>query len=207
MFPAGFLLGKGFGLEHGADCDLNIAASSGSDRAHESGSIVLHFALHLVVDLGRERADQDGMRRARIGSGSHGGDVGGFEDEDTRRTGAAAGGGDVEDDGNGGVRDLIDNLASGLDETSGSIDLDPYSLIVAALSFVDSAGNIFLGNRLDGVVDDNLENFGTRERIEKKNGGQAEKHSRNQSSFHESPIASLVLVFLLLFVDCDSYFW
>ncbi len=156
-----FLLGEGFGFEHRAFGDFDVAAAPGGDGAHEGGGIVLDFALHLVVGLDLGRAEeQDGMRRAGVGSGGHGRDVGGFEDEDSGRTGAAAGGGDVNDDGDLRVRDLLDDLAGGVDEASGSIDLDQYGLIVAALGFVDGAGNVFLGDGLNGVVDDDFEDFG-----------------------------------------------
>ena len=129
-----FLFGEGLGFEHGAFGDLDVAAAPGGDRAHEGGGIILDFALHLVVGLDLSWAEeQHGMRRASVGSGSHGCDVGRFEDEDSSRTGAAAGGRDVEDDGNRRVRDLLDDVAGGFDEASGRIDLDQYGLIVAAL--------------------------------------------------------------------------
>src|SRR5260370_6762392 len=140
---------------------------------------MLNFALHLVVNFGRERANQNGMRGASVGSGRHGGDVGRFEDEDSSRTSAAAGGGDVEDHWNLRIRDLFDDAASGFDKTSGSIDLDQYRLIVAALGFVDCARDGFLGDGLNGVVDDDLENFGRSDRAENQGCYKAKKKQRN----------------------------
>ncbi len=163
----GFLVGEGLGFAHGAFGELDVAAAPGNDRTHQGGGIVLDLLLHLVVglDLGWTE-EQDGMRRAGVGSGSHGCDVGGFEDEDSGGTGAAAAGRDVDDDRNLRIRDLLDDVAGGFDEASGGIDLDQYSLIVAALGFVDGAGDVFLGDGLNGVVDDDFQDFGGRERRE-----------------------------------------
>ncbi len=96
-----FLLGERLRLEHSAFSGLDIAPAFRRDRAHESRSIILDFALHLVVNLGRERPEQYGMRRARVGPGSHGRHVGRFQDEDSRRTRAAASRRHIEDHGNG----------------------------------------------------------------------------------------------------------
>ena len=164
MLREGFLLGEGFGFADGTFGDLNIASAPGNDGAHQGRGIVLDLLLHLIVGLDRGWAEeQHGMRRAGVGSGSHGRDVGGFEDEDSSRTGAAAAGRYVEDDRDLRIRDLLDDVASGFDEASGGIDLDQYCLIVAALGFVDGAGDVFLGDGLNGVVDDDLEDFGGRD--------------------------------------------
>ncbi len=87
---------------------------------------------------------------------------------------AAAAGRDVKDDGHGRVRDLLDDVASGFDEASGRIDLDQYSLVVAALGFVDGAGNVLLGDGLNGVVDDDFQDLGGRD------GGKNESCQRGQ---------------------------
>ncbi len=113
------------------------------------------------------------MSRASIGSGSHGGDVGRFEDEKSGRGRAASGGRHIENDGNRGVRNLLDNFASRFDKTPGCIDLDQYSLSAAALSFVDGAGYVFFSNGLNGVVNDNLENFGAGDGAENENSQHA----------------------------------
>ena len=97
----GFLVGEGFRFAHGAFGELDVAAAPGNDRAHQSGGIVLDLLLHFVIGLDRGRAEeQHGMRRSSVGAGSHGRDVGGFENEDSRRTGAAAAGRHINDDGN-----------------------------------------------------------------------------------------------------------
>src|ERR1700692_3907163 len=114
------------------------------------------------------------MSRAGIGTRRHGGDVSGFQNKKSGRCGSAAAGRYIENDGNGGGRDLLDNLPGRLEEASGRIDLDQYSLSVAALRFVDGAGNIFFGNRLNGVVDDNLKNFSARDATQNQNGRKAE---------------------------------
>ena len=189
MLRERFLIGEGLGFEYGAYGNFNVAASSGDDRAHESGGIILNFALHFVVDLGREQANQDRMRRSGVGSGSHGCHIGRFQEENSGRTGAAAAGRDVEQDRNRRIRDLLNDVAGGFNGASGSIDLDQYSLIVAALGFVDGAGDVFLGDGLNGVVDDDLEDLSVRDGMENKSCQQCEKNSRDSVAFHRSPIA------------------
>src|ERR1022692_2292218 len=95
------------------------------------------------------------MRRARIGSRSHGRDVGRLQDEDSSRTRAASAGGYINNHWKLRRGNLVDDLARRLDQPSRRIDLDQYSLIVAPLRFVDGAGDIFLGdglNRVDGAL-------------------------------------------------------
>ena len=56
------------------------------------------------------RAFEDGVGGAGFGAGSHGGDVGGFEEEEAGGAGAAAGGLDEDDDGDGRGFDVGDHL-------------------------------------------------------------------------------------------------
>jgi hypothetical protein len=100
------------------------------------------------------------MSGAGIGSWGHGGDVGGFEDEDSGGTCAAAAGRDVENHGDRRAGNLLDYLARGFDEASGGIHLDQYGLIAAALGLVDGARDVFLADGLNGVIEDDLEDFG-----------------------------------------------
>src|SRR5258706_13828135 len=135
------------------------------------------------------------MRRTRVGSGRHGSDVGCFEDEDPRGTSAAAGWRHVEDYWDLRIRDLLDDVASGFDETSGRIDLDQHSLIVAACGFVDGPGDVFLGDGLDGVVDDDLKNFGRGGGAKDKNCNETWIKTRNYVLFHCSqPISTIFLL-------------
>src|SRR5580704_14556443 len=127
------------------------------------------------------------MRRARIGSRRHGCDIGRLEDEDSSRTRAAAAGRYVKDDRDLRVRDLVDDVAGRFDESSGRIDLDQYGLIVAALSLVDGAGNVFLGDGLNRIVDNNLQNLGAGDGAEEKSPSQSEKNVRNPSALHCTP--------------------
>src|SRR5580698_3033222 len=127
------------------------------------------------------------MRRSGVGSRSHGSHIGRFEEENSGRTGAAAAGCDVEEDRNRRIRDLLDDVAGGFNGASGSTDLDQYSLIVAALGFVDGAGDVFLGDGLNGVVDDDLEDLSVRGGTENESCHQGEKNSRDSVAFHRSP--------------------
>ena len=200
----GFLVGEGFRFAHGAFGERDIAAAPGNDRAHQSGGIVLNLLLHFVIGLDRGRAEeQDGMSRSGVSSGSHGRYVGRFEDEDSRRTGAAAAGRHVNDDRDLRRRDLLDDLARGFDQASGSIDLDQYSLIVAARSFVDGAGDVFLGDGLNGVVNDDPQDFGEGCGTESQSRHDAENNSRDGASLHRSRTT----IFLLLFANHGGDFF
>jgi hypothetical protein len=145
------LLGKGFGLAHGALGQFDVASALGDDGAHQGRGVVLHFHFHHVIHF--FAAEDDGMRCARIGSRSHGGDVGRFENEEAGRCGAAAAGRHVDDDGNRRGDDLLDNFAGGIDQSSGSVDLDQDRLIVIGGGHGERAANVFGGDGLDGVVD------------------------------------------------------
>ena len=187
MLAKGFLLGERFGLAHCAFGYLDVAAAPRNHGTHQGGGIVFNLLLHLVVGLDRGWADeQHGVCRAGVGSGGHGGDVGGFEYENSRGTGAAAAGRDVNDDRNLRSRDLLDDLAGGFDEASRCIDLDQYGLVVAARGFVDGAGDIFRGDGLNGVVDDDFEDFGGADGAENEGCREAEKNSRDLRVVHES---------------------
>ena len=55
---------------------------------------------------------------------------------------------------------MFDDLARRINQTAGCIDLDQYGLIAAAAGFVDCAGDVFLADGLDRVVDDDFQDFG-----------------------------------------------
>src|SRR6266852_802075 len=144
------------------------------------------------------------MSSARVGSRSHGRNIGRFEDEDSRRPGAAAGGGDVENNRNLRVCDPFDDAASGFDKASWSIDLDQYSLIVAALGFVEGAGDVFLGNRLNGVVDDDLEDFRGGIGTQNQQCDEPDQDPRNGTAFHPSGHLQYFYSYLRLATDIYS---
>src|SRR5580692_5328105 len=171
------LFGERFGFEHRTLRDLDIAPSFGSDRTHQSRRIVLNLALHLVVKLGRQRSNQHRMRRTRVGSRSHGCDVGRFENENSSRTRAAATGCNVDNYRNLRGSDLLEDLPRGIDQPSWRIDLDQYRLITAPLCFVDGPRDIFLRDGLNRVIDDDLENLSGRDRAENANRDEAEKNA------------------------------
>ena len=175
MLRQGLLLGKGFGLAHRTFGDFDIAAASGCDGAHQGCSVVFHLLFHHVVQVAA--AERDGMGRAGIGAGGHGGDVGGFEDKKSGGRSAAAAGRDVKNDRNLRAGNFLDDLARRFNEASGSIDLDQYSLIVATAGLVDGASNVFLGNGLNRVVDDDLQDFARSGAAEREEGCQHELKS------------------------------
>ena len=78
------------------------------------------------------------MGGAGVGAGRHGGDVAGFEQEETCRSGTGAGGPDPHDYGNGGAEDLFDDVARGVHEAAGSAEANQqgvgmFSLALARL--------------------------------------------------------------------------
>ena len=89
------LVCEGFRLAHGALGQFYVASALGDYGAHQGCGVVLHFLFHDVVHLA---AEDDGMRGAGVGSGGHGGNVGGFEDEEASRCGAASAGRHIDDD-------------------------------------------------------------------------------------------------------------
>ncbi len=93
------------------------------------------------------------MRGSGVGAGRHGGDVGGFEDEESGARGAAAAGRDVEDDGHGRGDNFFDDVAGGVDEASGGVDFDEDGFVVMRGGVFEGAGDVLGGDGLDGVVD------------------------------------------------------
>ncbi len=156
-----FLLGEGLRLAHGALGTFDVASALGCEGAHEGGSVILDFAIHLIVGLDLHRTNErDRMRGAGCRSGSHGGDVGGFENKYSRGTCVPAGGRHVDDHRHGRTGNLLDDLAGRTDQAAGCIHLDQYSLRVAAVGFVDGAGDVLGADGLDGVVNRDFENLG-----------------------------------------------
>ena len=97
------------------------------------------------------------MGGSGVGSGSHGGDVGGFEDEEAGGAGAASGGRDIDDDGNGGAFDGLDHVAGGVEQAAGGAERDEHGGGVAACGLVEAALDVAGGDGLDGVVEGELE--------------------------------------------------
>src|SRR5271166_592783 len=115
----------------------------------------------------------------RVWSRSHGCDVGRLEDENSSRARAAAAGCDVNDDRNLRRGNLLDDLPRRIDQPSGRIDLDQYSLIAAPLRLVDGPRDIFLCDGLNRVINDDLKDFGEGNRAENTNRDKAENDAEN----------------------------
>ena len=83
-----------------------------SNRDPYSDLIFPHGLFHLL-------ADQHGRGSASIGAGRHGGDIAGFEQEETSRRCAGAAGGDVSDDRHRRRLKLLNQVASGVEQSPG----------------------------------------------------------------------------------------
>ena len=89
MLVEGFFGGIGVRGLHGRHRGIDVAIALGDVGAEEGLGVVLDLLGHGFVGLAEFEDDVGG---AGIGSRSHGGDVGGFEQEEPGRSGAGAGG-------------------------------------------------------------------------------------------------------------------
>ena len=110
------------------------------------------------------------MRRAGIGSRSHGRHVGGFEDEDSRRARTAASRSHVDDNWHRRSHNFVDDFARRLDQSAGSVHLDQDGLIVVGGRRCERAANVFGGDGLNRVVDCDPQDVGGAE------GGEQKEH-------------------------------
>jgi len=171
---------QGFRLAHCAFRHFDVAAALGYKGTHEGGGVVLDLFLHHVIHLAAKHAD--GMGRARIGTGRHGGDVCTFQDEKSGGSRATTARSNVEDHRHGRCQDFFDNVASRVEQPAGRADLDQHRLVLVAVGFLDGAADVLGGDGLDGVVQHDLQHFGpsgSGEGCEERSGQQAVKSARN----------------------------
>ncbi len=109
--------------------------------------------LVFMTSSGLAAADGDGMGGSGIGAIGHGGDVGGLEDEESGGGGAGAAGRDEDDDGDRRRFDFGDDLAGGVEQAAGGVELDEQGGGVTRCGGVDGAGDALGGDGLDGAVD------------------------------------------------------
>src|ERR1019366_679712 len=83
-----FLVSPGLRLAYRGFRQRHIASSETDERTHKGSSVVFELLLHYVIQLLATQGDR--MRRSGIGSRSHGSNVGGFEDEESCRSGPRA---------------------------------------------------------------------------------------------------------------------
>ena len=145
------LIGPRLRLAHRALGQLHIAAARPDERAHEGGRVVLDLGLHHVVHL--LAAQRYRMRRAGIRSRRHGRDVGRFQDEESGGSRVGAAGSDVDDHRHRRVEDLWNDLARGVDQSAGRVQLDQHSVGIGLARVLDGAVNVLGADGLDGVVD------------------------------------------------------
>src|SRR5581483_9991711 len=151
----GFLVGEALRLQDDAFGDLHIASALGGDGAHEGGGVVGDLFFHHIVrsDGRAPGGHEDGMGGSGVGAGSHGGDVGTFENEEAGGGGAAARGSHVNDDRHRRGGDLLDDVAHRGFEPAGCAQIDKHSGVTVLLGGFDTTADEFRADRLDGVVD------------------------------------------------------
>ena len=153
----GLVVAVGLGVANGVVCGLDVAATAADVGAEEGCGVVLDLFLEDGVHLA---AFDDGVGCAGVGSGGHGGDVGGLEEEEAGGACSAAGGRDEDDDGDGGVFDGLDHDAGRVEEATGCPEGDDDGAGVLAGGLVEAALEVVGCDGLDGVVDGELDDDG-----------------------------------------------
>ena len=180
----GFFVAVGLGVADGVFGGLDVASAAGDVGAEEGRGVVLDLLLEDGVGLA---AFDDGVGGSGVGSGGHGGDVGGFEQEEAGGAGAAAGGGDEDDDGDGGAFDGLDHDAGGFEQAAGGAEGDEDGGGVVAGGLVEAALEVVGGDGLDGVVDGEFDDdWALRRRRRALQAGRQESAMRSaKTSFSE----------------------
>ena len=184
----GFCVAVGFGVADGVFGGFDVAAAAAGVGAEEGCGVVLDLLLEDGVELA---AFDDGVGGAGVGAGSHGGDVGGFEEEEAGGAGAAAGGRDEDDDRDGGVFDGLDHDAGRFEQATGGAHGDEDQLRVLAGGFLEAALEVVGGDGLDGVVDGEFDDDGlwwlARQRRLQASRQDEGRQECDETSFEEVP--------------------
>src|SRR5260370_95993 len=107
--------GEGFGLTNGLLRQFGVSSALGDQAAQPCGSVVFDFAAHHRVHC---LSHQHRGGRARVGAGSHRGDIRRFQQEKTGRSSAPAARPDVGDHGNARSYNPRIDLASRIEQAS-----------------------------------------------------------------------------------------
>jgi hypothetical protein len=137
------------------------SAAAGDEGAEKGGGVVLQLLLHDGVE--RAAALDYRMRSSRVGAWGHGGDVGGFEQEEPGRPGAAARRSDVDDHRRRRIEDLAHHFAGGVEQAAGGVELDEDRVGAEVFGSLEASGEVLVADGLDGVVeaeDDDLRRRG-----------------------------------------------
>ena len=144
-----FLFGEGLTFTHGGFSERAVASAALRDAAQVGGGVVLHLLLHHGVHLS---ADQHRMRRAGCGTGRHGGDVAGFQDEEARGGGARSTGRHVGNHRNGRSDDLFDGGAHGVHEAARRVEPDQHQRCLLRTGLCDGTGDDFDGDGMHHAI-------------------------------------------------------
>ena len=139
MLVERFAFGEGLALAHGGLRRGAVAPALGADAAYVRGRVVFHLLLHHGVHLAELF---DGMRRAAVGAGRHGGDIARLQNEEARGGGPPSAWFDVSDYGNGRGDDFLDGVAHRIHQPARRVQVDD-----------DKRGVLLLGAR-NGASDD-----------------------------------------------------
>ncbi len=127
---------------------LDVAPPPVGDGADHRRQILVHFLEQdrVFLDLSGE-VDPRGRPGSR--ARSHRGDVGGDEDEETRRGRPRAGRADPDHHRHLGRQHTLDDLLHGRDETARGVELDQHQVVAEGLRVVDGVGDPLGGDRVD----------------------------------------------------------
>ena len=137
---------------------MDVAAARSDERTHEGGGIVFHLCLHDVVHLLATKIHR--MCRSGVGARSHRRNVSRLENEEAGRRRVGAAGGDIDDDGYRRRQNGLDDVARGIDQAPGCMQLDQDGIGIGLPGLLNCARNVLGADRLDGVVDLYLDDRG-----------------------------------------------
>ena len=134
---------------HRRDRRVHVAVALDDVGAQECLGVVLHLLGQGFVGLAEF---EDHMGRSGVGSGSHGGDVGRLQQEESGRPGAGARRSHINDDGNSRGQDGAGHLTHRVDQAAGGVEFDQQGRRAFGVGARDGAVKLAGGHGLDGVV-------------------------------------------------------
>ena len=160
---------------HGGQGGIDVAIALGDVGTKKGLGVVLDLLGHGFVGLAEL---EDHVGRTGVGAGRHGGDIGGFKQEETRRCGAGACGSNVNDDGYARTEDGARHGPHGLDQAAWGVEHDEHGGRTFGVGTSDGAIELRGGHGLDGVGENHLfdhRRLGVGEIVEEPASGDQQK--------------------------------